>query len=401
MIDLQEHENNRKFADVYLCECKGEISNHVDLDIVSKILSQMPSVRSVKIHHAICSTEGRSWLKEDLKKCSPQRVLMGACSSDTAAFMFADEFEEAGLNKYLLEQIDLRELCAWVHPDKEEANRKAISIMKGGIYRALHLQPAEDLVFKIEPAALLIGGGRIGFRVALQIARAGIRVYVIEPKKELGSENPELNEVQSEKNIEFLFNTEIEKIDGIFGNRKIDLVTTGRRKELIVGTIIISPSRANFNECKRIAEMVHATIDIGQIKKMGRQFSASDNRGILVLPCNEDLKEGDILFEEAKSAVADLIKIMQDTHVRLPRIIASTDDFRCRGCGRCKEVCEYGAITLVKNDENGQIAQVDEERCEGCGACTFACCNGAMSISIYGADQLMANMLGELEVVRS
>ncbi len=41
------------------------------------------------------------------------------------------------------------------------------------------------------------------------------------------------------------------------------------------------------------------------------------------------------------------------------------DEKLCNNCGKCREVCRFGAI-----DEN---FQVDNLKCEGCGACVFVC----------------------------
>jgi heterodisulfide reductase subunit A len=40
--------------------------------------------------------------------------------------------ELAGINKYLFEMVNLRDQCAWVTPDKEDATVKAKSLMIAG-----------------------------------------------------------------------------------------------------------------------------------------------------------------------------------------------------------------------------------------------------------------------------
>jgi len=418
-MEQQLEKNGGKTVGIYLCRCRGEISNNIDLNCVSEQISQLPSVGYVEIHEALCSVEGRSWLKDDIREHSARKILIGACSPDSQNCMFSQELEEAGLNKYLSEQIDLREFCAWVHPEKDEATNKSIALINGGVRKILTLEPADDLVFSIEPATLVIGGGLSGMWAALQIARAGFSVYLVAKKRALrgDAENTEMklrtdghknckaeiptpDDICKEKEIEVFLSSEVEEIDGVFGNRKVKLSTPEGFKELIVGTIVLAMDKESLEEGKKVADMLHILIDDEPTISADQKSYIMNGRGITVLQWIKD--EGDIAssIEEGKSAIAELTRIMHDGTARLPRIIAGIDEFRCRGCGRCKEVCEYGAITLVKIEKDEQIAKVDELRCEGCGCCTFACCNGAIALSVYGANQLMANMIGIVEVAR-
>ncbi|GEA15893.1 MAG: hypothetical protein PWR22_2068 [Moorella sp. (in: firmicutes)] len=59
---------------------------------------------------------------------------------------------------------------------------------------------------------------------------------------------------------------------------------------------------------------------------------------------------------------------------------AVTDAGRCTGCGRCIEVCRFGAITKADNGSRGSVFQVDSLSCEGCGVCTLTCPAGAITM---------------------
>ena len=60
---------------------------------------------------------------------------------------------------------------------------------------------------------------------------------------------------------------------------------------------------------------------------------------------------------------------------------ATVDEERCRGCGRCEEVCEFGAIRVEEREDGRLVARVNEALCKGCGACRVACPTGALSWS--------------------
>ena len=51
--------------------------------------------------------------------------------------------------------------------------------------------------------------------------------------------------------------------------------------------------------------------------------------------------------------------------------VPEVDESKCRYCGRCKEVCAYNAIAVIKDQ-----VLVFPELCHGCGACAYLCpCN--------------------------
>ena len=55
--------------------------------------------------------------------------------------------------------------------------------------------------------------------------------------------------------------------------------------------------------------------------------------------------------------------------------LASVTAARCIGCGRCAEVCQFGAAALVggPNDLVDRTCRIDPISCEGCGVCMHFC----------------------------
>ncbi len=572
---------------IYLCECNDEISKYLDLQSIVEILSALPMVKVAKIHKALCSREGQEFLKEEKEKHGFERAVVGACSPNIQGIIVGRALEEKGLNKYLFEQVNIREQCAWVHPDKAEATKKALALINGGIRRVLALEPLEDLTVSIRPEALVIGGGVTGMQAALDIARAGFKVYLGERTGELGGRayklsmtfpthncgiccmqyckecvfTPKIENVFQEENIKVMLNSEVEEIEGGFGNRHVKIRTPEGMKELDVGTIIVAigsktfdpsklpelsytasdvittveleqliveqrdvggavqrpsdgkiPKTINFLQCvgsrdrtkgnlhcslvcctyaigqarelkklipdanvyihyidlrgpyrgfeefydaakqegiqfvrgrvgeisrkgnqlyvntedtdagsllriesdlvvlavgqepsndsEKIVEMLHLQTDIDKfIKDINPMFPPEFRRGIYAAGCAQGPKGIRYSIDDAKTAAMEVIKLMREGSVKMPRITATSDEFKCRGCGKCMEVCEFDAISLVEDGKGGQIAKVDEIRCEGCGACTVACCNKAMNIIGFSIPQLLANVEGLVEEV--
>jgi len=56
---------------------------------------------------------------------------------------------------------------------------------------------------------------------------------------------------------------------------------------------------------------------------------------------------------------------------------------RCTACGKCEEVCRFGAISHdgIGNTKAGKTPQVDAIACEGCGVCAYFCPEGAIEFA--------------------
>jgi len=277
----------RKGLAVFLCTCRDQISKRVDIERISEELKKDPRIVIVGVHDALCSREGQDYLKEQAKTANFERVAIGACSPNVQGIIITRALEEEGLNKYLVEQVNIREQCAWVHKDKEAATRKAKSLVRGAAARAEELQPLEDIDIKILDKALVIGGGVTGMQVALDIANAGYKTYLVERTSELGGRTyklsmtfpthncgiccmqyckecvftPKIEDVLQNKNIEVLLESEIEEITGGFGNRHVKVKTSSGTNEFDVGTVIVATGSKTFDP-KRIPELRYELPDV-------------------------------------------------------------------------------------------------------------------------------------------
>ena len=272
---------------VYLCTCRGEIGRHIDLEAIAEDIKKDPRVVAIGIHEALCSRDGQKFLKNEFKTGKFGRVAVGACSPNIQGLIVSRSLEEEGMNKYLFEQINIREHCAWVHHDKEAATEKAESLVKGALARAEKLVPLEDIEILIKDAALVIGGGVTGMQASLDIAAAGYKVYLVERTGDLGGRTyklsmtfpthncgiccmqyckecvftPKMEEVLQNKNIEVFLNSEVEDITGGFGARHARVRTPTGPKEFDVGTIIVATGSKTFDP-NRIPELRYGNPDV-------------------------------------------------------------------------------------------------------------------------------------------
>ncbi|MEA1979114.1 MAG: CoB--CoM heterodisulfide reductase iron-sulfur subunit A family protein, partial [Chloroflexota bacterium] len=78
------------------------------------------------------------------------------------------------------------------HDDPQSASDKAYRLMTAGIAKARLLKPLETIRLDAEQHALMIGGGVAGLRSALDTARRGIRVTLVEKSPFLGGRMSQL-----------------------------------------------------------------------------------------------------------------------------------------------------------------------------------------------------------------
>ena len=99
---------------------------------------------------------------------------------------------------------------------------------------------------------------------------------------------------------------------------------------------------------------------------------------------------------QAKAAASSAMALMGKGKVIVEPFFATVvDEERCRGCGRCEEVCEFGAISVEAQGER-LIARVNEALCKGCGACRVACPTGALRVRHFTDEQLLAQVRAAL-----
>ena len=181
---------------VYTCYCGGNISDVVDCEQVAKVLAGLPNVVVSRTNMSMCSDTGQALIEEDIREHGVNRVVIGACAPSLHELTFRGTLERAGLNPYLYYHVGLREQSSWVHhDDPRNATEKAIRLMASGIAKARLLDPLEPFQLEAKQHALVIGGGIAGLRSALDIARNGIKVTLIEKTPFLGGHVAQLESV--------------------------------------------------------------------------------------------------------------------------------------------------------------------------------------------------------------
>ncbi len=133
--------------------------------------------------------------------------------------------------------MPVRELAVWTIESPEEQQQAAEDYIKMGVIKAQKGEVPEPYVIEITKSILVVGGGISGMTAALEAARAGYDVFIVEKEPELGgfakklykrvptddftkgvledvNLEPLINEVTSNPKIKVYTSSKIERIDG-------------------------------------------------------------------------------------------------------------------------------------------------------------------------------------------
>jgi heterodisulfide reductase subunit A len=172
---------------VFVCDCGLNIAGSVDCGKVAEAAEEFPDVTCVVRNKYTCADPGQNEIKAAVAEHGLNRVVVASCSPRMHEPTFRACVDEAGLNPYLMEMVNLREHCSWVHTDqKEAATAKAIDLVRAGVARAGLLEPQEETQVPVTKSALVIGGGITGIQAALDLAEGGHQVYLVEKEASIG-----------------------------------------------------------------------------------------------------------------------------------------------------------------------------------------------------------------------
>jgi len=244
---------------VFVCHCGINIGAYVNVPEAVEYAKQLPNVVHAEHNLFTCSEEGISAIKKGIKEYNLNRVIVASCTPRTHEPLFRAACEEAGLNKYLFEFVNIRDQCSWVHMrEPEKATEKAKDLIRMGVAKARLLEPLEEIEIKVAPSALIIGGGIVGMEAALNLANQGFDVHIVEKEPELGGTlrsihklfptnqeamkliKPLVEQVKNHPKIKTHLSSRVKQVTGFIGNFDVSLDQKGEENKFNVGTIIVA-----------------------------------------------------------------------------------------------------------------------------------------------------------------
>jgi heterodisulfide reductase subunit A len=321
--EFDEEEKEVQISDeprigVLICHCGINIGKYVEIPSVAEYIRTLPNVVYCEDNLYSCSSDSQTVIKEVIKEHNLNRFIVASCTPRTHEALFQETCQEAGLNKYLFEMVNIRDQCSWVHMNEyEAATQKAKDLITMTIAKSRLLKPLKEEVISITPTALIIGGGISGMTAALNIASQGFKTYIVERENNLGGNLKFLNvlypinydaltflnetklKVENDKNIQTFIGSKIKTVKGYIGNYDVSVLDSKEQThELKIGTIIVATGTQEHKprdlfEYKEGNKNVITQLEMEQkLRTKDKSWLNEINRITTILCVNARQKEG-------------------------------------------------------------------------------------------------------------
>jgi len=387
-----------------ICRCGPNIGGLLDIDELAEYTASLPYVNKVELTPFGCDGVR---IREMLGSKQFNRVLVGGCSPKTHGDVFAMHTEGGGINPYLMEIVNLRNHCTWVHSsDKKEATEKAKTLMRMGAGRVALQEPLEDIHVTVSSAALVIGGNPSGVACALKLAQADLQVYLVEKESDLKAVKANqskfvsrlIEELDQAENAKVYTGAELGAVQGFMGNFNAEIITAAGKEKVDIGAIVIAtgqniaaPSGNGDYEARLFLQRSANNYFVGMLGNL----NPLDFNTAGVFKCGSARMEMGILeaIMDGEGAASRVAGIISKTEMVKSPIISVIVDEKCDGCAYCIEPCPAHAITLIEymqhNGTKKKTVEVNDAVCLGCGGCMATCPKDAVYVQNFKPEQIM------------
>ncbi|MHA1191865.1 MAG: hydrogenase iron-sulfur subunit [Promethearchaeota archaeon] len=236
---------------IIVCNCNEEISNIINVNYLLNELNNLENVVSVRVFENLCQEinleKVTNWVKENFLN----KIVIAACSPKSHKHIIEHMFEDV-IEYVNIEFANIREQCCWAHSNHDSQlnpliiARKAYLLIEAAVERVILQGAIKIKRIEVEKSCAIFGGGIAGMNLALNLARVGIKVYLIEKSPTLGGKvarwhrisnmgdcsicfiSELIGEIVKREEIEIHTNVEINKISGKLGNFNIELIKKPR-----------------------------------------------------------------------------------------------------------------------------------------------------------------------------
>jgi quinone-modifying oxidoreductase subunit QmoB len=168
----------------YICQGCG-LGDRLDTKQLATVAKRDAKAHVVKEHAFLCSAEGVKMIQDDIANEGVNRVAVCACSrrAKVDAFSFGEGVAVSRGN--------LREGVIWVRPNTDEAQETTQEMADDYVRMAVNevkfmTPPRGNEEAKYNREILVVGGGLSGLTAALEAAKAGYPVHIVEKSGALG-----------------------------------------------------------------------------------------------------------------------------------------------------------------------------------------------------------------------
>jgi len=247
---------------VFICKGCG-IGESLNLDKLKEIAEKEFSAQTM-ICEQLCN---ESNLIRDCLVKGTNKVLIAACSQRNKTPNF--QFENT-----IVERVNLREGVIWSHSSGDDMQGMAEDYLRMGMASLKNKSPPSQLELGKSKDILVIGGGITGMTAAIEIAKAGYGVFLVEMEDKLGGKlnsfrsilpvqypyrdmvdankflQEKIKDVTSREKIRVMTSSMVKDISGQPGAFKVTVNSSGGELNLNVGAVVVATGWTQYDASK-------------------------------------------------------------------------------------------------------------------------------------------------------
>lgn len=341
---------------VFVCQCGGQISNMVDTAAVEAQAKGWQGVGYTQVLAQSCSTEAAEAIYQAVAERGLNRVVLAACSCCAVdQVCYSCTYQRVRCKDNLLGQhfdrgsplfefVNIREQCAWAHDDDPQAaTSTAVAMVAAAVAKARLSVVRPRASLALEKTVLIVGSGP-----AATICQGALSAQRIQALR-LRTLPQQIRQTPSH------------------------FTAIHHGSSLWKGSALVLAPRDEQEQ-----DRIRAAFDTpGRQPRPRSEWGCADTHRAGVFLCDPSV---DAMIAGMATAARAAAWLGQE-HAWPEVMAARVDPDRCRGCGDCEKVCEFGAIQLQEDPNRGelQVAWIDPSICCGGGICAARCPAGAIS----------------------
>jgi len=377
---------------VFTCTCNGTLATPGALERIRDMALRMPGVMHSELIFSACHPQGADRIAAAVRDHKLGRVILASCVCCPLEFQCIscnDQrnrariqlFERNGLDRCRFETINIRDHLGSPDVSEEMLVERMRNFLREAFIRARVMGPLRQSTTKIGNRILILGGSEVGLSSALNLNMQGFKVRLVH-RCSLKDDRKVPSEIRKRPvsriagdSITHVEEALIEGIKGHLGDFTVTVRENGVRKNFHADIVCL----ADMN-------VLPLAIPAGMfgLKKFYRynfKFFNSPQIGVYrVMP--RTLKRV-TAFQAGAALAAHVATTAAEAFLKDHELSPKVDRNRCRGCGRCVEICPFDAVRLVGNERGFYTAQVLRYNCVGCGGCVGRCPVTAMDMPYF------------------
>ncbi len=425
---------------VFLCTCNGTLAPAAVLDRILEMARRVPETVHSQLLVSACHPQGAATIAETVRSQGLNRVILASCACCPLEFQCIscnDQrnrarlhlFDEQGLDRSLFEMVNLRDCLAGGRLSQEDLVRRARDMLHGALIRMRYLGPLRQGVTEIGKEVLILGATTIGMSAALNLDLQGFRVRLVhkcsladtspaetapaeaaplqtapaglantlrthvqtirgqrfsETSSETAEDQGQLTAALAASGVTHVKEALIEKVTGHIGDFRVKAVVSGEKVTWRTDIVCLT------DEAVLGLAIPEDLVGLKKFYRYNFAFFHSPQPGLYRVLPRTLTRVGE--FEAGAALAAQVARGSAEAFLKDHELSPRVDPDRCRGCGRCVDICPFDAVRLRPSLNGTYVAEVLRYNCVGCGGCVGRCPVTAMDMP-YFSNRLLEEML--------